>query len=107
MYFMKNCIKIILVFSICIFALIGCTSISENPKSGEQPTIEQLEAVQDHLMEHAEELGIVSVDIIEDRHMIEVGYLVANTDFDKNKVIDFVENPDILTFVELLSIEDD
>ena len=106
MYFMKNC-KIILVFSICIFALIGCANISENPKSGEQPTIEQLEAVQDHLMEHAEELGIVSVDIMEDRHMIEVGCLVANTDFDKNKVIDFVENPDILTFVELLSIEDD
>lgn len=68
-------------------------------------TLEHLETVQDNLMDHAEELNIVSSYIDEIKNIIVVGYSAEN--FDENSVIDFVGKSNMLAFEKIVSIEND
>lgn len=65
-------------------------------------TLEHLETVQDNLMDHAEELNIVSSYIDEIKNIIVVGYSAEN--FDENSVIDFVGKNNMLAFEKIVSI---
>lgn len=59
-------------------------------------TLKQLQEVQDKLMEHYRELGIIDSYIDEAKNQIYVGY--SDKSFDREKVRNFVEYPDALSF---------